>query len=288
MTDEGQDNRFWIDPPWADGEGGYRMALRPIATQRWCSTPITPDQQSAKLDLLRHNFAAVVQTSEGSLPAQHLLEHAVAARQPQRPPDWSPSEPQRRAAGPLVVSALRVPADLCLLQDRGDGDYVLTAGCVTAPSYWRLADKIGRTLLDIHRPVPGLTQALGARMNAFFAGLPERRCFERRNWFIHESPELFQPTPEARRQLNTAAQALKLVVRSETQTLRRLDQRTLVFTIEVQCHALKHIQNHPHAATTLLAAIRSRNADERLAAGQSMWETAVCELLTSVAKEHAH
>jgi hypothetical protein len=58
------------------------------------------------------------------------------------------------------------------------------------PSYWRLAEKIGRTLHGIHDPVPTLNEKLGATMIQFFNRLPEAAVFERRVWLVHIDDQL--------------------------------------------------------------------------------------------------
>ncbi len=59
-----------------------------------------------------------------------------------------------------------------------------------------------------------------------------RAVFERRNWLIHTNPAPYQPRSEAWHRI-TSDDVQTLVVRSERQTLRRLDARSVVFTIRV-------------------------------------------------------
>ncbi len=137
---------------------------------------------------------------------------------------------------PIVVASLQVPDDLCLMQ-RFNDVYRLTAACVCSPSYWRLAEKIGRTLDGIHDPVPTLNDKLSVKMAQFFTRLPEAAIFERRNWLMHTNPALYQPVSEAWDEV-TSDSVRQLVVRSERQTLRRLDSDSVMFTIRVTCHPL--------------------------------------------------
>ena len=99
--------------------------------------------------------------------------------------------PAVESSAPLDAAARMVEEDLCLLQ-LTDGEYRLTAASVASPSYWRLADKLGKELLDIHNPVPELRTRIGARMRQFFHKLPAGRIFMRGNWFIHASDRLFR------------------------------------------------------------------------------------------------
>jgi len=167
------------------------------------------------------------------------------------------------------------------MQKNGDG-YQLVAACVCAPSYWRLPEKIGLSLRQIHQVVPGLNDSLADRMAEFFDKLPAGRVFTRRNWLVHTSGDRFQPTPDDLIHLHTEDQAKSLVVRSETQTLRRLSDRVVVFTIDIECHPLTDIYGYPRAASALKQALLSRNSQERDAADQDKYIDGVLELLNSV------
>lgn len=257
------------------------MGLTPVADKLWCPRPATQDEYRQKLRLLRTRPATVLQTTAHSEPAQALLLAELERRHPSATPaDLAMLANIGNARG-VATAALMVPEDLCVLQ-LIDGDYRLVAACVTAPSYWHLPDKIGRTLQDVHHPVPELNATLGQRMQSFFAGLPSGRVFLRRNWFLHASSELFQPQPEDRTPVQTAKQALDLTLRSETQTLRRLSPDVVVFTIATNCEPLRDIRQHPKAAESLLRALRSKTPAERRAASQDAYDQGVVALLETV------
>ncbi len=134
---------------------------------------------------------------------------------------------------PLVSAASVVQEDLCVLRRRDDG-WHLEAACLCFPSRWRLADKIGRTLLDVHGPVDGYAEHLHGRVETFLDRVGERPVL-RRNWFVHPDGALFQPSAPPTDPVIPAADALAgLHVRSERQTLRRLSSGAVLFTIRVQ------------------------------------------------------
>jgi hypothetical protein len=103
-------------------------------------------------------------------------------------------------------------------------------------------------------------------MVQFFNRLPADSVFERRNWLVHLDDEPFHPRGETWPALSRD-DAPRLVVRSERQTLRRLDHDTIVFTIRVTCHRLAEIAAYPDAMTDLLAAFASMDVAERTATG---------------------
>jgi hypothetical protein len=233
--------QFFANPPWSGGHGGIRMGLRPIATDAWLTEPLTDDEREAKLALLRDRRDRVLRTRPGSEPGQQLALDAIAevvARS---------AEPKD---APIEAAALLAPDDLCLMQQL-DSRYVLTAACVCAPSYWTLADKIGRPLDEIHARVPSLNQRIGPQMQRFFEALPASQVFERRNWSIHPTEEHFQPDYDSWARTATFD---RLFVRSERQTLKRLSADTIVFTIRVTTVPLIEIQRFPSAAADLALA----------------------------------
>jgi hypothetical protein len=264
---------FWRDPPWRGGKGGYRMGLRPIAADSWLPERIAPAERSRKESLLADPgklvFAALESSGRGQQQTLDAVQRFVGVE----------GDAETLTQQPLVSAALLVPDDLCLMQ-RQDGDYHLTAACVCSPSYWRLAEKIGRTLDGIHQPVPTLNGKLGATMVQFFSRLPEATVFERRNWLIHMDAEFFQPRAESWPILSSH-DAPNLVVRSERQTLRRLDDTTIVFTIRVSCHPLGDIVGYPEAAQDLLRAFDAMDAAERSATGYTHYGPVVAEFLQS-------
>ncbi len=267
MTDS-----FWRDPPWRGGKAGYRMGLRPIEPHVWLPDRIDAEELARKRTLLGDSASGVFAELAESRAGQQLMLDAVNRALGTR---ISTSD-----TAPIIAASLQVPDDLCLMQ-RFNGTYRLTAACVCSPSYWRLAEKIGRTLDGIHDPVPTLNDKLSEKMAQFFTRLPLAAIFERRNWLMHTNPALYQPVSEAWHEV-TADTVQHLVVRSERQTLRRLDSEAVMFTIRVTCHSLPEIAGYPDAARDLLAAIDNLDGAERAAKGHRYFAPAVSHYLRSV------
>jgi len=154
---------------------------------------------------------------------------------------------------PLDAAGRRVQEDLCLLVLRDAAPH-LDAASLCFPSYWRLADKLGRPLAEVHGPVPHYGDQLAARVDAFLARLRPDRVVWRRNWSIHDDPEYFLPQPTTPRR--EARVPDDLYLRSERQALRRLaTPDTVLFTIRTQQVPLRALERHPHAARRLAHAI---------------------------------
>jgi Protein of unknown function (DUF3445) len=104
------------------------------------------------------------------------------------------------------VAAVWAP-DFLLLRRDGD-EFRFVGGAVCFPSGWDPVEKLGRTVMEIHGPVPGLNEALGARIGKFLGGVQAGQVFERENWGLAatgvldlhpevEAPRLRTGTPDS-------------------------------------------------------------------------------------------
>lgn len=143
-----------------------------------------------------------------------------------RRPDGVAVAVEREA--PLATLARLVQEDLCLLQPGPEG-HRLTAGVLLFPSFWRLADKIGRALPAIHAPVADYDPEVARRVQRLFDALRPGLVLERWNWLPHDEPWLHMPRPEAVRRETSARPAY---LRRERQCLLRLPRTgAVVFSI---------------------------------------------------------
>lgn len=137
---------------------------------------------------------------------------------------------------PLDRAGRSVQEDLCVLERRAGG-WHLTAASLCFPSRWRLHTKMGRHITEVHGPVSGYEERIASRVDTLLDRLTASPVW-RRNWFVHPDAALFQPDrPDGGDPVISAETALDaLVVRSERQTLRRLDpvEDAVLFTIRIQ------------------------------------------------------
>ncbi len=96
-------------------------------------------------------------------------------------------------AHPLAVAGLLVQEDLCLMVRR-DGAWRLDGAVLCFPSMWVLAEKLGHTVGDVHRPVDHYDTDLEPRVDVFFDRLRVDRPVWRRNFSLKTTPALFLPT----------------------------------------------------------------------------------------------
>jgi hypothetical protein len=188
-----------------------------------------------KSALLSHQRETVVATRDaGNLSSAELLESVLQFLRTYYPELSLDVDPRDH---PIVAASRLVQEDLCVLLR--DDVWRLQAACVCFPSRWRLAEKIGNSLGDIHAPVPLYDEILANPTNAFFDRLTPERSFWRLNWTLLDRPELHQPAGGKSR---TCANSDEWYFRVERQTLRQLARtRAVVFTIRTYVAPLREM-----------------------------------------------
>lgn len=94
---------------------------------------------------------------------------------------FTPGRADGLPRAPLEWLGRQVQEDLLLMDGTREG-LPLVAGCLCFPSMWSLEEKLGRSMLDIHAPVPGFGAKLGAATERLMRGLKPGRPVTRVNW----------------------------------------------------------------------------------------------------------
>jgi hypothetical protein len=271
--------------PFGDGKPfALRMGLQPLPAEAWIEIDEAYAAQLAKKrDLLATRHADVLQALPESRPASEealtlLLDHlrtyhsdrfAFAGGKLRNVVTGEEWDIAHSSLHPLEQAGRLVQEDFCILQsdDKTLGEtYRLTAGAVCFPSNWKLSDKIGKKLADVHGPVPGYTEKLASPVDRFFKNLQADTVMWRANWLIHATPELFQ----AGHKLDAATAAAitpanageKLWLRVERQTLRRLPASgAVLFTIRTHVTQLCEAIRDAKSARDLATAVRTMPDD---------------------------
>ena len=182
-----------------------------------------------KDELLRTKRDEVLHTTDESTEAASALAELVG----------SPASYDNEMH-PIEAAARTVQADLCLLQRQPTG-WHLDASCLCFPTRWRLRDKVGLHIAQVHGPVDGYDPRITDKVDRLFDQLTTRPVW-RRNWFLMTDTTLHQPTRPERETIIAASDVMSdLYIRSERQTLRQVVDRWIVFTIRIQQVALGQI-----------------------------------------------
>lgn len=135
------------------------------------------------------------------------------------------------AMPPLQALGRMFQNDFVIMEKRGD-QHVLTGAVLCFPASWRLREKAGRPLSDIHIPVHEYTDELARRVQRLFDGIQVGRPLWRFNQLWYEDPELHQPRSQTEPQRAGAGLAMGPYYRTERQTLLRLpDSQAVIFAI---------------------------------------------------------
>jgi len=254
------------------------MGLQALKPDDWIDLDAAyPEHLAVREELIGTDAEAVVAFLDEASDAVEELQATLVAHLLRVFPDSFASGP----AGTIVTpddrrvrlggdgnSRLRaigrlVQEDFCLLQANDPaGPYRLTAAVLCFPTRWKLHEKIGKPLLEIHAPVPGYDATLGRPVDRFFTLLRADKPVWRVNWSLLDHPALFQPEGHFRGERNPAVTAENagdaLFLRFERQTLLRLPHTgAIVFGIRVHQRPLRSLATDPAWAGEFAAVIRS-------------------------------
>lgn len=258
--------------------GSYRMAmgLFSVSEKDWFELDerYIPEMSERRRLLATHHpdvFAALPQSDDARAETLAEITANLAAHRPQ----WFAGKGSlfhNRLAGetwdrrslpcdPLDLAGRLVQEDLCVVQASNAGP-LLTAAVLCFPSRWRLAEKIGRPLADVHAGVPFYGERLRRPVDSFMHHLKPHHIAGRLNWSVLDDATLFQPAGKWRDEPNrdvTAENAGEtLSLRVERQTLRRLPRTgAILFGIRVHVYPLRAAITTPRAAARLAEAIRA-------------------------------
>lgn len=161
-----------------------------------------------------------------------------------------------------------------------DGEFRLVAGAVCFPSSWSVAEKIGRTLPEIHGVVPGLNAQLGPAITQFLRRLPADTLACRENWGLSASAERNQHPARQLPRLTLTTASKHIWLRVEYQSFMPLPRTGgVAFAIRIESHALPTVKEDPAARTGLERALRTMPDDVAAYKGLAAGRERVLELL---------
>jgi len=209
------------------------MGTRSLGDRPWLLVDAHRDRElQLRAALIEQRRAEVIcgPASSGTAVAETLalVEEAGCVVEPASATDGGGPEESLARLGRSVTE------DLCVLR-RGPVEWNFEAAVLCFPSRWRLADRIGRPLSEVHGPTPGYDSMLAERVTSLLDRIGDQ-IVRRRNWFIHPDPALFQPDwHEVEPIVHGEAVRSGLFLRSERQTLRALPSSgRVLFTIKTQ------------------------------------------------------
>ncbi len=194
------------------------------------------------------------------------------------------------AEDPMQMAARMVQDDLAIMFERPDGQYYLLAGAILLAGFWRLEDKFGMPLSEIHTSgdVPGFREKLEKGMLNFFRRVQPSGPVLRNNYFLQVDDELAWSHSIGDEDSEGigwfTAEKNKAIrhhyFRSERQSLRRLPRSGgVVFTIRTYFHPVTEIAEQPYVPGRLAAAVRSWGDDVGKYKGRERYQDVLLEYL---------
>ncbi len=214
----------------------FRIGIRPLSPDNW----LVVDERLAsyraqKIALLDTAFSTVYATTEGMLDSESEVLDAVRHWLQTHAPDALTGFVETEMRSPLVQACLMINEDIAIMRRTSEG-WKLGCGCICFPSLWKIADKVGRVLADVHSPVPGFGR--GTRqarvIERMFDNLRENEPVVRFNYSVHDHATLhLSDSRESRAQPLADAVTKSHYIRGERQTLTRMPgSGDVVFTID--------------------------------------------------------
>ena len=194
------------------------------------------------------------------------------------------------AEDPMQMAARMVQDDLAIMFEKPDGQYYLLAGAILLAGFWRLEDKFGMPLSEIHTSgdVPGFKQKLEKGMTNFFRRVQPNGPVLRNNYFIQVDDDLAWSQSIGNEDSEGigwfTAEKNKAIehhwFRSERQSLRRLPRSGgVVFTIRTYFHPITEIAKQPYVPGRLASAVRSWGDDVGRYKGRERYQDVLLEYL---------
>lgn len=194
------------------------------------------------------------------------------------------------AEDPMQMAARMVQDDLAIMFEKEDGQYYLLAGAILLAGFWRLEDKFGMPLSEIHTSgdVPQFKQKLEKGMMNFFRRVKPEDPVLRNNYFLQVDDDLAWSYSIGSEDSDgiawSTAEKNKAIehhhFRSERQSLRRLPRSGgVVFTIRTYFHPVTDICHEPYVPGRLASAVRSWTDDVSRYKGKERYEEVLLEYL---------
>lgn len=289
------------------------MGLRSIKPEDWIELDNQfPKYHADKAARLQERGSKCVQTLPEAYPAAVELLEELAHYLPNRYPTlfqktttglinlWSGEAfdivERPLKEDPMAMCARLVQDDLALMIEKPDGQYYLLAGAILLAGFWRLQDKVGMPLSEIHTSgdVPQFKEKLESGMKKFFFRLRCEELYSRNNYFIQvddalpwswsiggeDDEEVSWSTAEKNRAVEHH------YFRSERQTLRRLPKSGAVcFTVRTYFHPVTDIAREDYVPGRLASAVRSWGGDVSRYKGKEKYQDVLLEYLDAQHEE---
>ena len=248
-------------PPWMKWPSAMKMGLRSCSAQDWLSdddafgSPLSAARQrEEKASLFAHKAGDISGALSGSWQAGEEAFELIAQNRYSHHHHKLKTYPHEH---PVISAGRQIIHDLLLLapeQHEGGERWVLKAGVVGFPAHWRLHEKLGCAMDQIHAPVPHYADRLEHPVNRFFSHMRPGLFSRRSNWTLQIDEALHTPSRPPSLPLTASDVGNRLFIRTETQSFCKLPlSGHILFTIRTSLCAISRWQDEAEALQALLA-----------------------------------
>jgi hypothetical protein len=288
-----------MQTPYDGSSKLFAIGLKPLDPAEWIAADERLAADLAEKERLAAErwdevFAAEAGTEAAQAEVLALLVEHLPARFPElyRREDGAMLVAGHRVAldaTPALWTAARLVQEDLVLMRQGELGWRIAAASLSFPSSWRLREKFGQPIHDVHAPVPGFgagtrNAELIARM---FDNLRPGIAVIRWNWSVYGDAELSHPHNSPPRRFGDTARAENVFLRVERQTLRRLPQsRDILFTIKISVDPLAELERYSGAAAiaaSLIEQLMSFNSEQLDYKGMTLERDRLVERLREIA-----
>jgi dimethylamine monooxygenase subunit A len=262
--------------PYDGSAKPFTIGLKPLDLHDWIEVDALLSEYLAEKDRLYAEIPEKVFMAEpGTEESQREVLDALAGFLPGRFPETyrrdgsgimigGPDGPDRivrldSAEPPLKTASRLVQEDLVLMR-RSEEGWRLAAASLCFPSSWSLAEKFGKPIQEIHRPVPDFGP--GTRSAELIERMFDRlqgQAVWRLNWSLAVDPSLYLPLLQVERKDRAAGgrsrfpgadPAASAFIRVERQTLRKMPRSgDILFTIRIHVDPMRVLASHPQRSS---------------------------------------
>ena len=231
--------------PFRDGKWKFTVGLKEIEMDSWLDKDQEYDSDiEQKIDLSKYYTDEVYVELPESRDSQEEVLHLIQSMLRFSGTSWTTRTIWRLPLPSLMAAGLSVQEDLCIMT-RNPADWILSAGSISFPSFWSPKEKLGKTLDEMHFPVPKWNDKIGKAITQRMDELPVGVPYERFNWTITTETEKFQPSgvrvyPKVSDPIYVRD---RFFVRTERQIMYKLERtKDILFTIRTYLNPISYVE----------------------------------------------
>ncbi|KAG8697538.1 hypothetical protein FRC09_007786 [Ceratobasidium sp. 395] len=176
---------------------------------------------------------------------------------------WAEGCPPEGVAGLTIVSRL-TENDFLMAREREDGHVYFVGGLVAFPGFYLLSEKIGKSMYDVHMPVPQFNQKLLVSVERTLKRMDPNAPFERSSWEIVDDNNLFYHNiatlPEGGKCTTDPGD---LYLRIDRQAFRKLPlSKVITFAVHPLLKKMRDIRADSPLVPALLAKIHQEGSKD--------------------------